>query len=235
MSEHDRVIVITGSRKGIGRHLAETFARRGWHTYGCSRQPSDLDDEHYTHACLDVADEPAVTQLFRTVRARHGRLDALVNNAGIASMNLAMTTPVATLERVLRTNVVGTFLFSREAVKLMRRQRHGRIVNFSTIAVPLKLEGESAYVASKAAVEAMTSVLAKEYAAYGVTVNTIGPPPIDTDLVRGIPPQNLAERVLDRLAFPRFGELAEITHAVDFFLSERAGMMTGQTLYYGGV
>ncbi|GGS28220.1 oxidoreductase [Streptomyces humidus] len=231
----DRIILITGSRKGIGRHLAETFARRGWHTYGCSRQPSDLEDEHYTHVCLDVADEPAVKRLFRQIRTRHGRLDVLVNNAGVASMNLAMTTPVATLERVLRTNVVGTFLFSREAVRLMRPQQSGRIVNFSTIAVPLKLEGESAYVASKAAVEAMTSVLAKEYAAYGVTVNTIGPPPIDTDLIRGIPPENLAARVLARLAFPRFGEPEDITHVLDFLLSERAGMMTGQTLYYGGV
>ena len=231
----DRIIVITGSRKGIGRHLAETFVNRGWIVYGCSREPSDLQHDLYTHVCLDVADEGAVKRLFADVRGRHQRLDALINNAGIASMNLALMTPIATLERVLRTNVIGTFLFSREAIKLMRKNGSGRIVNFSTIAVPLKLEGESVYVASKAAVEGMTGVLAKECAPYGITVNTVGPPPIDTDLVRGVPAENLKTRVLDRLAFPRFGDVNGLIHAIDFFLGDEADLVTGQTLYYGGV
>lgn len=230
----ERVIVITGTRKGIGRELAETFCERGWITYGCSRRETDLRHERYAHVTLDVADEPAVKRMFSAIRREHGRLDALVNNAGAASMNLAQTTPVGALERILRTNVVGTFLFSREASKLMRLNGGGRIVNFSTIAVPLRLEGESAYVASKAAAEALTAVLAREWARYGITINTVGPPPIATDLLRGVPPENLKSRVLDRLALPRFGHVADVTHAIEFFLSDEAGMVTGQTIYFGG-
>jgi len=231
---NERVVVVTGSRKGIGRHLVERFAERGWWTYGCSRQESDFAHERYRHRTLDVADETAVRGLFAQIRRERGRLDVLVNNAGIASMNLAQTTPVTTLETILRTNVVGTFLVAREGAKLMRIHRWGRIVNFSTIAVPLKLEGESAYVASKAAVEAMSGVLAREWAGLGITVNTIGPPPVATDLVRGIPPDNLQRRVIDRLALPRFGEADDVAHAIDFLISDRSSLVTGQTIYLGG-
>lgn len=227
-------MVVTGTRKGIGRHLALTYAERGWTVHGCSRQPGDLEHERYTHHSLDVADERAVKAMFGEIRRRHGRLDALVNNAGIASMNLALTTPLSTAEEILRTNVLGTFLFSREAAKAMRKGGWGRIVNFTTIAVPLRLEGESIYAASKAAVETMTAVMAREFARYHVTVNALGPPPVDTDLVRGVPRENLQSRVLDRLAVPRFAELDEIVHGVDFFLSDLAGMVTGQVVYYGG-
>src|SRR5690606_25682675 len=130
---------------------------------------------------LDVADEAAVAELFAAVRRDYGRLDHLINNAGVASMNHSLLTPVDAVDRLLRTNVEGTFLFCREAAKLMKKRRFGRIVNFSTVAVPLRLEGEAAYVASKAAVEGLSKVLAGEFAPFGVTVNVVGPVPVDTD------------------------------------------------------
>ena len=228
------VILITGARKGIGRYLAEHYAGQGHSVIGCSRGESDFHHVGYRHFCLDVVDEPRVKELFAHIRKTHGRLDVLINNAGIASMNLAMTTPVGMVRSILDTNVVGTFLFSREAAKIMRKAGYGRIVNFSTIAVPLKLEGESVYAASKAAVVALTEVMANEFASYGITVNALGPPPVDTDLVRSIPPENLKKRILDRLAIPRFADFEEIRHSVDFFMNPLSGMITGQTLYYGG-
>ena len=183
--EHARVTLITGTRKGIGRALVDHYLARGHVVVGCSRLPFPDDPlpARYTHVTLDVADETAARQLFALVRRQHGRLDHLVNNAGVASMNHCLLTPVDAVERVLRTNVVGSFLFAREAAKLMRRQRVGRIVNFSSVAVPLRLAGEAAYAASKAAVETMTRVLARELAADGITANAVGPGPVATDLI----------------------------------------------------
>lgn len=231
----EQVMVITGTRKGIGRQLAEYYTGKGYRVFGCSRGPSDFDHPQYVHHCLDVVDEGAVKRLFRQVRQECGRLDYLINNAGIASMNLAQTTPVDKVRQLLDTNVVGTFLFSREAIKIMKKRRFGRIVNFSTIAVPLMLEGESIYAASKAAVVSFTEVLAQEIARDGITVNAIGPPPVDTDLVRGVPSENLEKRVMARLAIPRFASMEEIRHTLDYFLADEAAMITGQTVYYGGV
>jgi 3-oxoacyl-[acyl-carrier protein] reductase len=149
-------------------------------------------------------------------------------------MNHSLLTPASTVEKVMQTNVLGTFLAAREAAKLMRRDRYGRIVNFSTVAVQFDLEGEAAYVASKAAVEALTRVLAREFAEFGVTVNTIGPVPIKTDLIAGVPRDKI-DGLIARQAIKRYGELDDVTNAVDFYLRRESGFITGQCLYLGGV
>ena len=115
-----RVILITGARKGIGRALAEHCCGRGDRVVGCSRKAVDFELEGYEHHRLDVADEAAVHELFQAVRTNHGRLDGLINNAGVASMNHVLLTPLDTVRRIIETNLVGTFLFCREAARLMR-------------------------------------------------------------------------------------------------------------------
>jgi 3-oxoacyl-[acyl-carrier protein] reductase len=230
----DSVILITGARKGIGLYLAEHYLEQGRRVVGCSRKPADLTHERYTHVCADVADEAAVKELFTVIRKDCGRLDALVNNAGIASMNHALLTPMSTVEKIMRTNLLGTYLMSREAAKLMRKSAGGRIVNFSTVAVPLALEGEAAYAASKAAVVSLTSVLAKEFAPLGITVNAVGPTPIETDLIRAVPADKLA-RLVESQAIKRLGELRDVANVIDFFLRPESDFVTGQTLYLGGV
>jgi 3-oxoacyl-[acyl-carrier protein] reductase len=141
---------------------------------------------------------------------------------------------VETVRRLLDTNVTGSFLFAREAAKLMKTRSFGRIVNLSTVAVPLKLEGEAAYVASKAAVVALTQVLARELASFGVTVNAVGPTPIDTDLIRAVPREKI-DRLVERQAVRRLGTPEDVANVVDFFLRPESGFVTGQVVYLGGV
>lgn len=227
------VTLVTGASRGIGRHLAEHYVQRGHRVVGCSRGETTLRHPRYRHECLDVRDEAAVTNLFSAIRKELGRLDHLVNNAGVASMNHALLTPVATVEKLLAINATASFLFAREAAKIMKAARFGRIVNFTTVAVPLKLEGEAAYVASKAAVEAFTQVLARELSEFGITVNALGPTPVETDLIRNVPEAKI-ESLIRRQAIPRMGTLDDVTNVVDFFLDRRSDFVTGQILYLGG-
>lgn len=212
-----QVLLVTGTRKGIGRFLVNHYSKQGFDVIGCSRNAIDYDVSHYQHFCLDVADEVAVKQMFKEIRKTYGRLDVLINNAGIASMNHLVLTPMRTVEGVLNTNVGGTFLFCREAAKLMQLKQYGRIVNFSTVATPLKLEGEAIYAASKAAVVSLIQIFARELSQFGVTVNAVGPTPIKTDLIRSVPQQKIDD-LLARQAIPRLASFEDISNVIDFFI-----------------
>ena len=126
--------------------------------------------------------------MVRDVQKRLGQLSILINNAGIASMNHLLLTPLSSIQRIFSTNVFGSFVVLREAAKAMAPAKYGRIVNFATVATPLNLEGESAYAASKAAVESLTRVAARELAPLNITVNAVGPTPVMTPSTRSTPP-----------------------------------------------
>lgn len=229
----ETVMLITGTRKGIGKYLAEYYVNKGCRVIGCSRGPADFSHERYEHFCTDVSDEAKVKDIFFEIRKKYGRLDVLINNAGIASMNHVLLTPVSTAAGIFSTNVIGTFLFSREAAKIMKKTG-GRIINFSTAATPLRLEGEAIYASSKAAVVNLTEVLARELADFKITVNAVGPTPLKTDLTRGVPQEKM-HRLIQRQAIRRFTEFKDVSNVIDFFLRPESDFITGQVVYLGGV
>lgn len=234
MSKKEQVIVITGTRKGIGRYLSEYYLEKGYIVCGCSRDESDLNDPSYRHFCLDVGDEKPVKKMVLSILKEFQRIDILINNAGIASMNHSFLMPLSTLEKIYSTNVFGTFLFMREVGKVMAKQKYGRIVNFATVATPLDLEGEAAYASSKAAVEKLTTIFARELASYNITVNAVGPTPVYTDLIKNVPEDKM-KSLLQRQAIQKFGEMDDITNVIDFFIKPESSFITSQVVYLGGV
>jgi 3-oxoacyl-[acyl-carrier protein] reductase len=229
-----QVMLITGTRKGIGRHLAETYARRGFIVEGCSRDEAGWEAENYTHHRVDVADERQVKAMISNVAKRHGRIDVVLNNAAIATMNHVLLTPAATANRMLEVNVTGTMLVCRDAAKVMMRRRYGRIVNFTTIVAPIALAGEAIYAASKSAVVTFTRILAFELGQWGITCNSFGATPIMTDMIKGVP-QAKIDAVVNGLAIKRLGTPEDCVNVCDFFISPSSDNITGQVIYLGGV
>lgn len=227
-------MVITGTRKGIGRYLAESYARQGYIVEGCSRGAADWEAENYTHHQVDVADEKQVKTMVTSVAKRHGRIDVLLNNAAVASMNHVLLTPAKASNRMLEVNVTGTMLFCRDAAKVMMRRRYGRIVNFTTIVAPIALAGEAVYAASKSAVVTFTRILAYELGQWGITCNSFGATPIMTDMIRAVP-QDKIDAVVNGLAIKRLGTVEDCANVCDFFISPKSDNITGQVVYLGGI
>lgn len=227
------VALVTGARKGIGSYLAEQLVRRGYLVVGCSRGPADWSLEGYEHVLADVAQEAQVRDLLDHIRRTYGRLNATINNAGVASMNHSLLVPGETVDRIMSVNFRGTFLVSRESAKVMLKRKFGRIVNLTSIAVRLGIPGEAIYAASKSAVETLTRIMSYELADYGITVNAIGPTPIETGLLRNVPEESI-QAILNRLAIKRRTELRDIMNVIDFFLRPESDYITGQVIYLGG-
>lgn len=226
--------LITGTRKGLGKELANYYLSLGHEVAGCSRGKSSIKHSNYIHFELDVSDEKSVIKMVRSVNRHFEGIDILLNNAGIAAMNHLLTTPYKNARSVFDTNFFGTFLLTREVSKVMMKQGKGAIINYSTVAVPLDLAGEAVYAASKSAVESFTRTSAKELGQFGIRVNAVGPTPVYTDLVRNIPKEKL-EELLNQQIIHRFGEVEDVRNVIDFFTDESSNFITGQVIYLGGV
>jgi 3-oxoacyl-[acyl-carrier protein] reductase len=230
----NRIVIITGTRKGIGHSLCNYFLAEGDFVYGCSRRESDIQNDKYSHFILDVSDEKKVIKMVNHIYKNHKKIDVLINNAGAAAMNHVFLTPFSTAQKMINTNFLGTFLMCREVGRFMMKNKSGRIINYTTVAVPLNLEGELVYSSSKAAVEQLTKVLAAEIGASGVTVNAVGPTPILTDLIKNVPKDKI-DILIQSQSIKRIGTFEDVLNIIKFFINPDSNFVTGQIIYLGGI
>ena len=229
------VVLITGTSRGLGKALAERYLQSGVAVYGCSRHESAIVHPGYTHFIVDVGDELDVVSMFKKISASKTPVNLLINNAGVTQASLGILTRAESAQDILRTNLLGAFLVSREMLKVMQRQRYGRIVNFSSINVPLGSVGSALYNASKAGVEAMAMALTRECGNADITINTLGLSLVaGSGMLEALGPKAVAGKQ-DALLKPKILEVEEIMHAIDFFSDPLARNISCQTVYFGGV
>jgi len=229
-----RVALVTGSRRGVGRILCEHLLDEGGTVLGFARGEATFKHERYRHFQVDVADSAAVQDTFLALRQEFPVLHLLINNAGVLTAQHALILAAGAARTMMETNLLGPFLVSREAAKLMRRAKWGRIINISSMAVSLEPVGDSVYAACKAGLTTMGNVMAKEFAPFQITVNTLAISAIATDMLSHLPEERIRE-VVASLPIPRFAEADDILNVIDFFASQRSSYLTAQTLYLGGV
>lgn len=223
-------IIVTGASRGIGLHCAQQLHAEGYRVVGIARRFATKPDFEVRTA--DVSDHSSLTTVLQDLR-RDRSVYALINAAGIASMNLLLTTPLETINRIVATNLLGTIYASQLVSHALVRRGSGRIINFSSIAVAIGLQGESVYVASKAGVEGFTRSFAREMAPHGVTVNAIAPGPIDTDLIANVPPEKL-QTIVGRQVIPRKARVEDVYKIAHMLLSPDSELLSGQVFHVGG-
>jgi 3-oxoacyl-[acyl-carrier protein] reductase len=226
------VMVITGTSRGIGRGMADHFARAGYIVEGCSRGDSTLHElPGYHHSTVDVCDEVQVRAWTRDVKRRRERVDVLVSNVGL--VKLGAVTGMASLE-MFRSFVdgilIGTFLVCREFSKIMALQRHGRIVNVTSIMTELHAPGTSAYASAKSGVVEFTKVLARELVDAGITCNVVSPSLVRTESSEAFG-EEWKKNMLAMQTIKRPIEIAELCNIVKFFAAEESGCITGQVVH----
>lgn len=225
------MIVITGASRGLGFAIANKLQSRGTAVFGLAR---NIDQLKFPAAECDISDADSVKAIARQIRSDGKDVEGLINAAGVASMNLTLMSPATQVKRVVEVNLLGTIYCSQAFAPLMVRKKYGRIVNFSTIAVPLGLQGEAAYAASKAGVEAFSRSFAREVSDFGITVNCVAPGPIKTDLLRGVSVEQISRIVAQQVIRKQFTP-EDVCDVVEFLLDEKSKSISGQVLNVGGV
>jgi NAD(P)-dependent dehydrogenase (short-subunit alcohol dehydrogenase family) len=235
--------IVTGAGSGIGRATGELLLERGWCVAFVDRDAKGLAEIEGQHAGddrvlvreIDVTDEPAVVGLVSETIAEFGRLDGVVNSAGIAADKHVFDTSAELFRKILDVNVVGTFLVGREAARHMAKAGRGAIVNVASISGLRGSKGRSAYGASKGAVINLTQVMANDLAPHGIRVNAVAPGPVETPMVQSL--HTVADRALYGRHVPmrRYAEPREIATVIHFLLDEtQSSYVTGEIVAVDG-
>jgi 3-oxoacyl-[acyl-carrier protein] reductase len=235
--------VITGSSRGIGRKTAEEFAKRGVNIVIV-----DIDEERAKQSAeeikilfgvetlglkADVSNSEDVKTLFEESLKKFGKIEILVNNAGITKDNLLIRMKDEEWDAVLNINLKGAFLCSREAIKSMSKIKYGRIINIASVVAFTGNPGQVNYSASKAGLIGLTKTLAKEYASRGITVNAVAPGFIQTAMTEKLP-EKVKEEMLRTIPLQRFGTTMDVANAIIFLALPESGYITGQVIHVNG-
>jgi len=224
------MIIVTGASKGLGRAICERLIDKNIDVLGLARNVGEVS---FASMSCDVSSYASVKAVAQQLKKDGAAVEGLVNAAGIASMNLAVTTPASVSQKIINTNLLGTIYCCQLFAPLMLRGKKGSIINFSTIAVALGLKGESIYAASKAGVEGFTRSFAREMADFNVQVNCIAPGPIDTNLLKGITSEQI-NNIVSRQIIPKQFKPDSVADLVELLLDARGSSLSGQVLHVGG-
>ncbi len=234
--------LVTGAARGIGREIADSLARRGVSIAvvdvdadSAEKAAAEIREKGVKSIALksDISSASEVKAIFEAVMKDFGRIDIVVNNAGITRDGLILRMKEEDWDAVINVNLRGTFLCCREAIKIMSKQRHGRIVNVSSVVAFMGNAGQANYSASKAGMIGLTKTLAKEYASRGITVNAVAPGFITTAMTDALPDQ-VKQDMLKAIPMNRFGTVEDVANAVVFLASAEAAYITGQVIHING-
>jgi 3-oxoacyl-[acyl-carrier protein] reductase len=234
--------VITGGGRGIGKAIAETLARRGVNivvvdvNLDIARETADYLRTLGVRSIpvrADVSKASDVSAIFETAAKEFEKVEILVNNAGITKDGLLMRMREEDWDAVININLKGTFLCSKEAVRLMSKQRYGRIINIASIVAFMGNPGQANYSASKAGIVGLTKTVAKEYAGRGITSNAVAPGFITTAMTDALP-ENVKTEMMKSIPMSRFGTVDDVANAVAFFAANESGYITGQVIHVNG-
>ncbi len=236
------VALVTGASQGIGRACALALAESGAQLALCARNEEklaavvkEMESKGAQAAAfrMDVSDEDSVKSAVKSAIERFGKVDILINNAGITKDTLLMRMKRADWDSVIQTNLTGAFLCTQAVISSMLKQRWGRIINITSVFGQMGQVGQANYAASKAGLIGFTMAMAREVASRNITVNAVAPGYIETAMTEALP-QELKAKVNDMIPLGRGGTDMEVAHAVRFLASEEAAYITGHVLNVNG-
>lgn len=238
MKHQDKVVFVTGAGQGMGQAMVKHFAAEGAKVAAidinqeAAEATAAAAEGNVIAIACDIANSESVRGAMTQVKEAFGRLDVVVNNAGVGSVDAFLDTPDENWERVIGVNLTGTFLCCREGARLMSENGSGAIINVSSSAV-MSGEGPSHYVASKAGVIGLTRSIARELASSGIRVNTLVPGATNTPMMQGIPDEWM-EQMISAIPLGRMAEPEDIAKVASFLASDDAGFITGQNIAVNG-
>ncbi|MFY0672635.1 MAG: SDR family oxidoreductase [Bacteroidia bacterium] len=232
--DSDKCIVLTGCSKGLGRFIMEQLLKENFKIIGCARNRPNITHPNFFFYKCDLGSKDSVEEFVAYIKQQKFDVGALINNAAIGALNQFLTTPIDKVQEVMQANYQANYFLSREMAKIMTKGLQGRIVHIGSQTVLLKTPLEAAYAASKAAVETMMKISAKELAPFGITVNMISPGVMQTDIIKGVPKARI-DYMLNQQAINQPLKLSDVWNAVRFILSDESSRITGQNIYIGVV
>lgn len=242
MNEQVKVALITGASRGIGAAIAESLGKAAVVVIGTATSSAGADkiSQLFNEAgitgqgmVLNVTDMDSINELLAKISDQYGAPSILINNAGITKDNLLLRMKEDDWSEVMDTNLTSVYRLSKVCVRPMTKRRWGRIVNISSVVGSMGNGGQSNYSATKAGVEGFSRALAKELGSRGITVNTVAPGFIATDMTKELPEANKSA-MLDQIPLARLGEPSEIAAVVTFLVSDAASYITGETIHVNG-
>jgi 3-oxoacyl-[acyl-carrier protein] reductase len=235
MTNVTQTFLITGTSRGIGNYLASYYLKLGHQIIGCSRSAGTIVHKNYRHFEIDLGNETDLLEMFKAIRKDYRSISVLINNAAInPAIIMAPLLPYETIATTFKVNVFATMLCTREGIKMMLKNKFGRIINLGSMASKHEVPGESLYTSTKSAINAYTRVVAKEVAKMGITVNVVAPSAIETELSNKINREALNE-VLSRNAINVLGDFSDVSNIIDTLIKPESKAITGQIIYLGGV